>query len=58
MRTVTCGRCGVQDEAEDEGIPLGWSFNVEDGRMVHLCTACVRANIRAIESKLPQEWWE
>jgi len=48
----------VQDEAEDEGIPMGWSFNMEDDRMVHLCPACVRANIRAIESKLPQEWWE
>jgi hypothetical protein len=31
---------------------------MEDGRMLFECGPCVRRNIRAIEAKLPQEWWE
>jgi hypothetical protein len=50
--------CGAQAEALDEGVPDGWSFAVEDGRMLYQCGPCVRLNIRAIEGKLPQEWWE
>jgi hypothetical protein len=48
----------VQGEAPESGLPDGWSFAVEDGRTVYQCPACVRANIRAIEAKLPEEWWE
>ncbi len=40
-------------------MPHGWSFAVEDhGRLTYQCPDCVRANIRAIEGKLPEEWWE
>ena len=26
--------------------------------MHHVCAACTRANVRSIEAKLPEEWWE
>ena len=45
-------------EAPDDGVPDGWSFAVENNRMTYQCPPCVRANIRAIEGKLPEEWWE
>ncbi len=53
-----CSRCGGPGEAPEGGLPDGWSFAVEAGRTVYQCPACVRANIRAIEAKLPEEWWE
>jgi endogenous inhibitor of DNA gyrase (YacG/DUF329 family) len=61
--TRTCSRCGKQAEApagDDAGaMPLGWSFGIEpDGRMTFTCPECARANIRAIEGKLPEEYWE
>ena len=56
--TRSCSVCGAQAEAPDDGVPEGWSFAVEDGRMLYQCGPCVRLNIRAIEGKLPQEWWE
>jgi hypothetical protein len=39
-------------------VPDGWSFAVEGKRVVYQCADCVRRNIRAIEGKLPEEWWE
>jgi hypothetical protein len=54
----TCSHCGTMAEAPDEGVPEGWSFAVEDRRLLYQCPVCVRANIRAIEGKLPEEWWE
>jgi hypothetical protein len=30
----------------------------EAGRTQFLCIDCARANIRAIEGKLPEEYWE
>ena len=59
--TVTrhCGRCGTAGTAPEGGAPAGWSFEVDEaGRTVYLCTSCVRANIRAIEGRLPEEYWE
>jgi endogenous inhibitor of DNA gyrase (YacG/DUF329 family) len=56
--TRTCSHCGTQSEAATEdGIPDGWSFSVEGKRMTYQCPDCVRRNIRAIEGKLPEEWW-
>jgi hypothetical protein len=59
MATVTCGRCGKQAEVDDDddGTPLGWSFETERGRVVKYCVECVRENIRAIEGKLSEEYW-
>lgn len=60
--TRTCSRCGKQGETpegDDAGMPVGWSFGVEpDGRMTYICPDCARANIRAIEGKLPEEYWD
>lgn len=57
MITVSCARCGAQDECDQDAVPLGWSIETERGRVVRYCTACVRENIRSIEAKLPEEWW-
>lgn len=56
--TRACSKCGVTEECPDGGLPAGWSFEFEDGRLTYTCTSCLRANIRAIEAKLPQEYWE
>ena len=59
MTTRSCSRCGttVETEGEDE-LPEGWSFAVEGKRVLYHCRDCVRGNIRAIEGKLPEEYWE
>lgn len=56
--TRTCGRCGATQSCPHEGLPEGWSFSTEGGRVEYLCVACARANLRAIEGRLPQEYWE
>jgi hypothetical protein len=56
--TRTCFRCGTIGEGPDDGMPAGWSFAVEDKRMTYTCPDCVRRNVRSIEAKLPEEWWE
>jgi hypothetical protein len=56
--TRTCSRCGTTAEAPEDGLPLGWSIGTDDrGRTEFLCLACAREHIRAIEGKLPEEWW-
>ena len=56
--TRHCARCGLAGEGPDDGMPEGWSLDVDGGRVSYLCGECTRANVRAIEAKLPQEWWE
>jgi len=56
--TRTCSRCGTTAEAPAEGLPEGWSIEVERGGVHYQCVSCVRANIRSIEGKLPEEYWE
>lgn len=53
----SCSRCGTTATCTPGGVPDGWSFAVENGRMTYQCAPCVRENIRAIEGKLPEEWW-
>jgi hypothetical protein len=54
----TCARCGTSEEAPADGLPDGWSMGTgERGAEFH-CEACTRANIRSIEAKLPDEYWE
>ena len=56
--TRNCARCGTTAEAPEDGLPLGWSIGTDDrGRTEFLCLACAREHIRAIEGKLPEEWW-
>jgi hypothetical protein len=66
--TRTCSYCGATADAPDEGMPAGWSFAVErvrarpapeaTGRVSWLCVDCARVNIRAIEGKLSEEYWQ
>ena len=50
-------------------MPEGWSLDVDRDRpgpsgqgsgkrVQYLCGPCTRDNVRSIEAKLPQEWWE
>jgi hypothetical protein len=57
---VTCRFCGatVDAEAEDGGLPSGWSLVTDERGLGYLCLDCTRTNIRSIEAKLPDEWWE
>ena len=58
MPVVACGRCGKQQEVDDDdGTPPGWTFETDRGRVVRYCAECVRENIRAIEAKLSEEYW-
>ena len=54
---TTCSLCGTVDESDDDHVPVGWSFSFEQGRVAYHCPDCARANIRAIEGKLPEEYW-
>jgi len=58
MVTRACSRCGTTAEAPDDGIPDGWSYSTDRRRIEYTCPDCVRANIRSIEGKLPEEYWE
>ena len=58
MTTRTCSYCGTQAEVPDDGLPEGWSLVTEHRRVQYQCVTCVRANIRSIEGKLPEEYWE
>jgi hypothetical protein len=39
-------------------MPEGWSYALEGDRLAWTCGHCIRLNIRAIEGKLPEEWWQ
>lgn len=54
----TCSRCGTAGTCAKDGLPPGWSIATAGKRVEYLCPACVRSNIRAIEGKLPEEYWE
>lgn len=54
----TCARCGVQATVEEGSLPQGWSMVTENKTLEFHCGECVRANIRAIEGKLPSEYWD
>jgi DNA-directed RNA polymerase subunit RPC12/RpoP len=55
---VYCSRCGTTGQTVRGGVPLSWSVGFGGGRLEYICAACARTNIRAIEGKLPEEWWE
>jgi hypothetical protein len=54
----TCSSCGTQASAPTDGLPPGWSLVTENRRVEYQCLTCVRSNIRSIEGKLPEEYWE
>jgi hypothetical protein len=39
-------------------MPAGWSLATDPRGLVFHCEACTRTNVRAIEGKLDEEWWE
>jgi hypothetical protein len=39
-------------------VPPGWTVEFEARGTQFLCIDCSRANIRAIEGRLPEEYWE
>lgn len=54
----TCARCEGTAGAPPGGLPVGWSLATERGGVAFHCAACTRANLRSIESRLDEEWWE
>jgi DNA-directed RNA polymerase subunit RPC12/RpoP len=52
-----CSRCGTRAD-DDTDLPSGWSLVTDERGMHHVCATCTRANVRSIEAKLPEEWWE
>ena len=54
---ATCSLCGsIADD--DSDLPAGWSLVTNERGMGLVCVTCTRTNIRSIEAKLPEEWWE
>lgn len=54
----TCSRCGRMERCSEGGLPPGWSMGMEGKRVEYLDPSCARANIRAIEGRLTEEYWE
>ncbi|HJR19770.1 MAG TPA: hypothetical protein VJ922_08640 [Actinomycetota bacterium] len=54
----TCSRCGRTEACPEGGLPPGWSMGMEGRRTEYLDPGCARANIRAIEGRLTEEYWE
>lgn len=54
----TCSRCGCTEDAPDDGLPVGWSLVTDERGIGRVCLRCTRDNLRSIEAKLPEEWWE
>lgn len=53
---ATCSRCGRVADAP--GLPLEWSWATGRRGLEPLCDRCTRGNLRAIEGRLAEEWWE
>jgi hypothetical protein len=54
---LVCSRCGLSAD-DDSELPAGWSLETNARGVQALCLSCTRANVRSIEAKLPEEWWE
>ncbi len=51
---VVCHRCGTTAA----GRPLTWSTMVgRDGELLLVCDTCTRANLRAMEARLDEQFW-
>ena len=57
MTPQNCSRCGTPVDG-DESLPPGWSLETDERGVSLLCLDCTRTNVRSIEAKLPEEWWE
>lgn len=54
-RPVFCSWCGTA--APDGVTPATWTIQSSERGMQWLCQTCTRANLRAIESSLPTDYW-
>jgi len=54
----SCTRCGLRAVTTTGGLPEGWSLATERRGVLFLCAACTRTNLRAIEGKLDEGWWD
>jgi LmbE family N-acetylglucosaminyl deacetylase len=53
----TCGTCGAQRDGSDAAA-LAWGRERDaQGWLRWLCPDCARRHARAIEARLPREWW-
>lgn len=52
--SVTCARCGTVAVE----LPLTWSSSAERRGTLYYCDRCSRENLRAIEGRLDEQWWE
>ena len=57
VSSENCSRCGAPSDCEGS-LPAGWSLVTDERGVGLLCLECTRANVRSIEAKLPEEWWE
>jgi hypothetical protein len=57
MARATCAHCGTIAD-DDVDLPSGWSLTTDARGVGLLCNVCTRSNIRSIEAKLPEEYWE
>jgi hypothetical protein len=57
VSSANCSRCGATADSTDT-LPAGWSLVTDERGVGFLCLDCTRANVRSIEAKLPEEWWE
>ena len=52
-----CRTCGDTRELV-RPLALAWSRERRpDGTTISLCDRCARTNLRAIEARLPEDWW-
>ena len=58
MTAENCSRCGAPADGGARSLPAGWSLVTDERGVGLLCLDCTRANVRSIEAKLPEEWWE
>jgi len=50
---VSCSWCGrIADEP-----PMTWTRQSTARGTEWMCEDCTRTNLRAVEAKLPDEWW-
>ena len=54
----TCARCGEQASVPSGCLPSGWSLASDRRGVMFHCGTCTRTNLRAIEGKLDEGWWE
>lgn len=54
----SCARCGDQATVTAGGLPPGWSLATDRRGVLFLCATCTCTNLRDIEGKLDEGWWE